>query len=283
MLINCVESTDLMIKSLAPVVWKTVLLLAIFLFVFNGQAAFANQQANKLKAEVGVDEHLGEKIQTSLEFQNHFGQTITLEEYVKGDKPIIVSLNYYSCETLCSVQLNSLLDGLQGMEWVSGKDFRTVTISIDPDETPSLAGKKRGNYLDQLGKKDSDWSFLVGKQTQITEIAKEFGYRYFYDETSKQYAHPAVIMILSPDGQISRYLYGLDYTSQDLKFALMEAAEGKIGTTLDRVILSCFIYDNTTGKYTKDIRQLRKMAGLTTAFFLSLMVTILWRRDLKGT
>jgi protein SCO1/2 len=109
---------------------------------------------------------------------------------------------------------------------------------------------------------------LVGKQTQITEIAKEFGYRYFYDEKSKQYAHPAVIMILSPNGQISRYLYGLDYTSQDLKFALMEAAEGKIGTTLDRVILSCFIYDNSTGKYTKDVRQLMKMAGLTTVFFL---------------
>ena len=125
---------------------------------------------------------------------------------------------------------------LDGCAWkVSGKDFRTVTISIDPDETASLAGKKRGNYLEQLGKQDSDWSFLVGKQTEITEIAKEFGYRYFYDETSKQYAHPAVIMILSPDGQISRYLYGLDYTSQDLKFALMEAAEGKIGTTLDRV------------------------------------------------
>lgn len=271
-----------MIRYLVPKFRRAFLLLLSCVLIFGEQDGLANQETKKLKEKVGVDEHLGEKIQTSLEFQNHFGKTITLGEYVKGDKPIIVSLNYYSCDTLCSVQLNSLLDGLKGLEWISGQDFRTVTISIDPDETSSLAGRKRGNYLEQLGKDGSDWSFLVGQQTQITEIAKEFGYRYFYDEKSKQYAHPAVIMVLSPTGQISRYLYGLDYSSQDLKFALMEAAEGKIGTTLDKVILSCFIYDNTTGKYTKDIRQLMKMAGMTTVFFLSLMVTILWRRDLKG-
>ena len=261
--------------------WKTLFLLVTCLLVFSEQAALANQETKRLKENVGVDEHLGETIDTGLEFQNHFGKTITLAEYVKGDKPVIVTLNYYSCDTLCSVQLNSLLDGLKDLEWISGEEFRTVTISIDPDETASLAGRKRANYLEQLGKKGAEWSFLVGEQTQITEIAKGFGYRYFYDEKSKQYAHPAVIMILSPNGQISRYLYGLDYTSQDLKFALMEAAEGKIGTTLDRVILSCFIYDNSTGKYTKDVRQLMKMAGLTTVFFLSLMVTVLWRKDLK--
>ena len=269
-------------RILAPKLWKVIALLLTCSIIFGGRDVLANQEEQKLKKMVGVDEHLGEKIQTDLEFQDHFGKTITLAEYVNGDKPVIVSLNYYSCETLCSVQLNSLVEGLKTLDWLSGEDFNTVTISIDPDEDSSLAGRKRGSYLNQLGRAKADWTFLVGEQEQITEIAQEFGFRYFYDEKSKQYAHPAVVMVLSPEGQISRYLYGLDYTAQDLKFALMEAAEGKIGTTLDRIILSCFIYDNTTGKYTQDVRKLMMAAGLTTVFFLSLMLTVLWRRELKG-
>jgi protein SCO1/2 len=269
-------------RSLAPKLWKFIALLLTCSLIFAGRDVLANQEEQKLKKMVGVDEHLGEKIQTDLEFQDHFGKTITLAEYVNGDKPVIVSLNYYSCETLCSVQLNSLVEGLKTLDWLSGEDFNTVTISIDPDEDSNLAARKRGSYLNQLGRAKADWTFLVGEQEQITEIAQEFGFRYFYDEKSKQYAHPAVVMVLSPEGQISRYLYGLDYTAQDLKFALMEAAEGKIGTTLDRIILSCFIYDNTTGKYTQDVRKLMMAAGLTTVFFLSLMVTVLWRRELKG-
>ena len=231
----------------------------------------------------GVDEHLGDKIDLSSKVQNHFGDHISVGEYFQDNKPAVFTLNYYSCASLCSVQLNAVLNGLKDMDWVPGAQFKMLTLSIDPEETSSLAAQKRGTYLEQLGKQDASWEFMVAKQSVITDIANQVGYRYTYDEQSKQFAHPAVIMILSPDGTISRYLYGVSYSARDLKFALIEASEGKIGTTVDKVILSCFSYDNSTGRYTASAFGLMRLAGVVTMFFLGAMVTALWRREWRQT
>ena len=231
----------------------------------------------------GVDEHLGDKIDLTSKVQNHFGDQIPLAEYFQEDKPAVFTLNYYSCASLCSVQLNAVLNGLKDMDWIPGGQFKMLTLSIDPEETSSLAAQKRGTYLEELGKQNASWEFMVAKQSVITDIANQVGYRYTYDEQSKQFAHPAVIMILSPDGTISRYLYGVSYSARDLKFALIEASEGKIGTTVDKVILSCFSYDNSTGRYTASAFGLMRLAGVITMFFLGAMVTALWRREGRRT
>ena len=231
----------------------------------------------------GVDEHLGDKINLTLKVQDHFGDRISMGKHFKDGKPAVFTLNYYSCASLCSVQLNAVLNGLKDMDWMPGDQFKMLTLSIDPEETSSLAAQKRGAYLEELDKQNASWEFMVAKQSVITDIANQVGYRYTYDEQSKQFAHPAVIMILSPDGTISRYLYGVSYSARDLKFALIEASEGKIGTTVDKVILSCFSYDNSTGRYTASAFGLMRLAGVVTMFFLGAMVTALWRRERRQT
>jgi len=245
--------------------------------------AMGNAEDEAIANSAGVDEHLGSKVELSSKVQNHFGDRIFFGKYFADNKPAVFTLNYYSCASLCSVQLNAVLNGLRDMDWVPGDQFNMLTLSIDPEETSSLAAQKRGTYLEQLEKEGASWEFMVAEQQVITDIADQVGYRYTYDEQSKQFAHPAVIMILSPDGTISRYLYGVSYSARDLKFALIEASEGKVGTTVDKVILSCFAYDNSTGRYTASAFGLMRLAGVITMFFLGAMVTALWRRERRLT
>jgi protein SCO1/2 len=254
-------------------------LVCLFVLVFLETGALANAKDAAIADSAGVEEHLGKKVDISLPVQNHFGDKISFGDPLKNGKPAIFTLNYYSCASLCSVQLNAVLQGLKDMDWVPGRQFNMLTLSIDPEETSSLAAQKRGTYLEELAKDDASWEFMVAKQQVISDIADQVGYRYTYDEQSKQFAHPAVIMILSPDGTISRYLYGVSYSARDLKFALIEASEGKVGTTVDKVILSCFAYDNSTGRYTASAFGLMRLAGVVTMFFLGAMVTALWRRE----
>jgi len=254
-------------------------LVCLFVLVCLETGAQANAKDAAIADSAGVEEHLGEKVDVSLPVQNHFGDKISFGDPLKNGNPAIFTLNYYSCASLCSVQLNAVLQGLKDMDWVPGRQFNMLTLSIDPEETSSLAAQKRGAYLEELAKEDASWEFMVAKQQVISDIADQVGYRYTYDEQSKQFAHPAVIMILSPDGTISRYLYGVSYSARDLKFALIEASEGKVGTTVDKVILSCFAYDNSTGRYTASAFGLMRLAGVVTMFFLGAMVTALWRRE----
>ena len=261
--------------------FKALVMLLFLLLVATDSTAASDDEA--IANSAGVDEHLGDKINLTLKVQDHFGDRISMGEHFKEGKPAVFTLNYYSCASLCSVQLNAVLNGLKDMDWVPGDQFKMLTLSIDPEETSSLAAQKRGAYLEELGKQNASWEFMVAKQSVITDIANQVGYRYTYDEQSKQFAHPAVIMILSPDGTISRYLYGVSYSARDLKFALIEASEGKIGTTVDKVILSCFSYDNSTGRYTASAFGLMRLAGVVTMFFLGAMVTALWRRERRQT
>lgn len=262
--------------------WTLMLVVCFTVLVSSGDV-HATAADEAIANSAGVDEHLGDKVDLSLKVQNHFGDHISVGDYFKDGKPAVFTLNYYSCASLCSVQLNAVLNGLKDMDWIPGAEFNMLTLSIDPEETSSLAAQKRGTYLEELGKEGSSWEFMVAKQSVITDIANQVGYRYTYDEQSKQFAHPAVIMILSPDGTISRYLYGVSYSARDLKFALIEASEGKIGTTVEKVMLSCFSYDNSTGRYTASAFGLMRLSGVVTMFFLGAMVTFFWRRERRQT
>jgi protein SCO1/2 len=228
---------------------------------------------------VDVDEQLGEMIDLDLTFTDHNGETVALGDLVRGDVPVIFTLNYYSCPMLCGLQLNAVADALKELEWSPGENFRIVTLSFDPDESAELAAAKRQAYLTDLGRGDVDWTFLVGSEENIRALTDSFGYGFRYVEAQGEYAHPAAVMFVSPEGKISRYLYGLMYDPRDVKFALMEAAEGRVGSTMDKLILSCFVYDAEAGSYVKSAFLIMRLGGAATVLALGLFLLILWRRD----
>jgi len=232
-------------------------------------------------AEIDVREHLGEHLDLGLQFVDHEGRTVKLGDYFDGQRPVLLTLNYYRCPVLCNVQLNALTDAMAGMEWKPGdENFRVVTVSIDPREDASLAKQKRGNHLALLGKGDDvDWAFLTGDASSIRLLAAQVGFGYTYDRDQDQYAHPASIMFVSPDGKIARYLYGLTYEPRDLKFALMDASEGKVGSVVDRFVQSCFHYDATLGKYGPYAMGIMRIGGAITVLVVGLGLLILWRRE----
>lgn len=231
-------------------------------------------------AAVAVDEHLGAPVDPSLSFRAEDGSIVRLGDLLTGDIPTLVTLNYFTCETLCSFQLNAVLEGLKQLDWVAGKEFRVVTVSIDPKEDAALARTKKASYLEALGKGDVEWRFLTGEQASIEALASTLGFGYSYDERSGQYAHPAVIMVLSPEGNVARYLYGISYTAMDIKFALMEAAAGRVGSPAEKLVLSCFQYDESSGRYTPFAFGIMRLGGLATVLVMGLVGVVLWRREL---
>ncbi len=233
-------------------------------------------------AAVAVDEHLGQQVDMSLQFRSHTGETVRFGDLVGGDIPTLLTLNYYTCETLCSLQLNAVLDGLKELDWVPGNQFRVVTVSIDPNEDAALAQSKRKSYLEALGKGEAEWHFLTGDAESIASLADTVGFRYSFDKASGQFAHPAVISFLSPEGKVSRYIYGVTYAPMDIKFSLMESAAGRVGSPAEKLILSCFRYDESLGKYTPFAFGVMRLGGVFTMLALGLMGIVLWRRELIG-
>jgi protein SCO1 len=232
---------------------------------------------------VDVTEHLGEKIPLDLVFTNDAGEKVPLRNYFKGDKPVILVLAYYECPMLCTLVLNGVAKGLHDLDWVPGQNFQVLTISIDSTETVQLAHDKRANLLPVVGKQGSEegWRFFVGDGAQIRTLADTLGFHYYYDPKLKQFAHPAVVMVLSGDGRISRYLYGIEFKKQDLKLALLEASQGKVGTTVDRIILFCYHYNPEAKGYVLFATNLMKLGGILTVIFIAIFLSVLWRRELR--
>jgi len=257
----------------------------ILIILLPMQSAYAQlgPQPYKSKAvgKVGVDEKLNEKLDLSLRFTNEDGKEVPLSSVFTGEKPVLLTLNYYSCETLCSVQLNSILSGLKELDWVAGKDFRVLTVSIDPEEDAPLAQKKKVNYLKELQRPEADWNFWVGEDPKIQSLANAVGFRYAYDAIAKQYAHPAVIFFISGDGTISRYLYGLTYSARDIKFSLIETSQGRVGSPVEKIIMSCFSYDMTLGKYTPAAFGIMRLVGVLSLLVIGVFSLVMWRREIK--
>ncbi len=230
--------------------------------------------------EVGVDETLGAMLDLDMRFTDHHGEQVRLGDYFDGERPVLITLNYYRCPTLCNLQLNSLTETLREFEWAPGEHYRIVTVSIDPREDAELAANKRATHLDSLGKGDDlDWNFLVGDALQVRMLAAQLGVGYAYDAEQDQYAHPAVLMFASPDGKVARYIYGLEYAPSDVKFALMEAAEGRVGSPVDKLILSCFHYDASIGKYGPFAMGIMRLGGALMVVIVGSFLLVFWRRE----
>jgi protein SCO1/2 len=231
--------------------------------------------------KIDVIEHLGEYVPLDLTFTNDAGEKVKLGDYFHQGKPVVLVLAYYTCPMLCTMVLNGVSDAVKTLDWLPGKEFQMLTISIDPSETSELAAGKKARYLDNLGKNgiENGWRFFVGAESQSKALADAVGFKYYYDTDQKMYAHPAVVTILTEEGKISRYLYGLEFKPQDLRLALLEASQGKIGNTIDRIILYCYHYDPSAKGYVAIAGNIMRIGGALTLIVLAVIIGTLWGRE----
>jgi protein SCO1 len=230
--------------------------------------------------DVGIDQRLGEQVPLDLEFRDEGGQTVRLADLMHG-RPVVLSLVYYRCPMLCGEVLNGLLKSSQAVPFVIGKDYDVLTVSFDPQETPELAVQKKAAFVKRYRRPGAEqgWHFLVGDAPSIERLAASVGFRYRFDAASNQFAHGAGIVVLTPEGQVSRYFYGIDYPPTNLRLALVESAAGKIGSPVDQFLLLCFHYDPATGRYGLAISRLLKLSGCATLLVLGTFLVVMIRRE----
>ena len=258
---------------------RGVSLLVSLLVVLAMTVQAAEQTPRELEG-VGVEEHMGAKLDLTRTFVDEKGSIVALQDFLKEGKPVILSLVYYGCPNLCSFLLNGLTDSLKELNWTVGEQFDIVHVSIDPTEDAELAMAKRESHLKAYGRnvKEGAWHFLTGKEANIQALAKEVGFQYRYDKEQEQYAHAAVLIVLMPDGKISRYLYGIRFDPKDLKLALLEASHGKVGNIVEKFLLFCYHYDPQTKKYALFATRLMKGAGVITVAGIGLLFFTLRRK-----
>jgi protein SCO1 len=237
----------------------------------------------ELLKDVGIDQKLNDSVPLDLAFRDEHGNRVELGKYF-GSKPVILTLVYYSCPMLCTQVLNGLTRSLKEIPMDMGRDFRVVTVSVDPTERPVLAEAKQVMYAGMYGRPGAaeGWHFLTGSEREIRQLAGAVGFRYAYDPDSKQFAHASVIMILTPGGKISRYLFGIQYPQRDLRLSLVEASEGRIGSAVDQILLFCYHYDPHTGKYGLLISRIIQLSGLLTVLIGAVFLIFLFRGEHYG-
>ncbi len=257
-----------------------LMLLLGFLALFSVSPTQAQEPAHDPLSGVAFEQKLNEPIPLDLVFRDETGQSVQLGDYF-GEKPVILTLNYYKCPMLCPLVLDELATSLAQIPLTMGDQFNVVTVSIDPRETPQLAAAAKKKYIRRYGRPGAEagWHFLTGEEASIKRLAQAVGFHYAYDAKSDQYAHPAGIMILTPQGKISRYFYGIEYAPMDLRLGLVEASANKIGSLVDQVLLRCYHYDPVTGKYTLAVMNVLRLAGVTTVLILSSFVLVMFRRE----
>ena len=260
------------------------LLLILYSVLLIPDVVWAAEKTPPELEGVGITEHLGAHINLDTSFVDQNGKTVFLKDYFKGDVPVILALVYYSCPNLCNLLLNGLKDTLSGLDWKVGEKFRIVTVSFDPEENYELAAQKRETYLKSLKLPlDAEWHFLTGKEENIKILTQEIGFSYKYDKSQMQYAHSAALYVLTPEGKISRYLFGIMFEPRDLKLSLLEASEGKVGNFVDRMIMFCYHYDPQGRKYSLYSIRLMRVAGYVTVLSLAIFLFFLSRRKRETT
>jgi protein SCO1 len=229
---------------------------------------------------VGIEQRLDAQVPAELPFVDDTGRQVKLGDYF-GKKPLILNLVYYNCPMLCGEALAGLTSSMKLVKFDLGNEFEIVTVSFNPLETPELAAEKKRDYLKRYGRPTvaAGWHFLTGPADSINALTKAVGFQYQYDAAKKQYAHATAIMVLTPQGRISRYFYGVDFPPKDLRMGLVEASQGKIGNAVDQVLLYCYHYDPATGKYGAIVSNMLKLGGALTILFIGGLILILLRLD----
>lgn len=253
-------------------------LLALTPFTLRAQQSASAQPA--LLRGVGISQQMNQQVPANLAFRDEAGKPVLLGDYF-GKKPIVLSLVYFSCPSMCTEVLNGELRALQNIPLDLGKDYEAVTVSFDPKDSPAEAAVKKRIYAGLYGRPEapSGWHFLTGDQSSIAALTDAVGFRYTYDQPSGQFAHATAIMVLTPQGQVARYFYGVQYPSRDVRLGLVEAAQGKIGSPTDAALLFCYHYDPLTGKYGLIVANVLRIAGGLTILVLGVFLWLMFRRE----
>jgi len=227
---------------------------------------------------IDVKERLGDRLPENAAFVDEKGQHVKLGDLFDGKHPVILTLNYSRCPMLCSLELNGLVTALKQMDWTAGGEFRIATVVLDPSETPEQARQSQARYVRQYGRKEAEagWRFLTSDDNTIHQVADAVGFSYGYNEKRNEYVHPAAIILLSPDGRVMRYLYGIEYQPKTLRLSLVEASQGKIGTTVDQLVLYCFHYDEKEGGYAPIAMNIMRISSGAGATLLGGVLTSFW-------
>jgi protein SCO1/2 len=299
------ENSGLARRLASAVFSASVLTLSIFSFQFSADAQRvehynsplyspkvydpAESQANSglptaLKT-VGIEQKLGNQLPLNTVLKNEDGQDVKLGEYFKSGKPVVLVFAYYECPMLCTQVLNGITGSLKGINLNAGKDFDVVAISFDPrdNERPDLAKNKKANYVEHYNRPGTEggWHFLTGSEESIRAVTDAAGYKFKWDDKTQQFAHAAGVMIVTPEGKMSRYFYGIDYAPKDIKFGIMESAQDKVGTPAEQLLLYCYHYDPATGTYGFAILRLTRVAGIATLLGMGAMAFVFWKRNKK--
>jgi len=234
--------------------------------------------------DLGFDQRLGDALPLDAVFRDEQGSEVRLGDYFH-DKPVVLSLVYYECPMLCTLSLNGLVSAMDVLSFDAGREYEVVTISFEPKETPELARAKKAAYLQRYHREGGaeGWHFLTGDAAAIRRVTDAVGFRYAWDAETKQYAHPSGILVITPEGRIARYLYGIEYAPKDLRLALVEASEERIGSPVDQLLLYCYQYDPTTGRYGAVAMNLVRAGGVVTVLGLAGFWAVMWRRERHAT
>ena len=230
--------------------------------------------------EIGFDQNIGAAVPLDVPFRNERGEAVRLGDYF-GGKPVVMVFAYYECPMLCTLAINGLASALDILTLDAGRDFEVVIVSFDPRDTPAAATAKKTSYLSRYQRPGADagWHFLTGDREAIDRVTKAAGFRYAWDQDTKQWAHPAGVIVLTPEGRLARYLFGIEYGPRDLRFALVEASAGKLGSRVDSLLLYCYHYDPMTGRYGLAIMRAIRLAGTATVLALVTFIAVMIRRD----
>jgi protein SCO1 len=234
--------------------------------------------------DIGFDQRIGEAVPLDLAFKDEAGKAVHLRDFL-GRRPVILSLVYFDCPMLCGMTTDGLVRSLRALRLSVGTDFDVLSVSFDPRETPEMASAKKGPVMRQYGRKGGaeGWHFLTGDKASVDALTSAVGFRYVWDADQKQFAHATGVLILTPQGRIARYFFGIEYPAKDLRLGLVEASEEKLGNAVDQLLLLCYHYDPKTGRYTATVRNLLRGGAVVTIVAVAGLVLTLLRREKRGT
>ena len=233
--------------------------------------------------QVSIEQRLGRTLPLDARFRDEAGRLVRLGDHF-GKRPVVLVLAYYDCPMLCTQVLNGLVSAMRILSFDVGRDYDVVTVSFDPRDDPSDARAKKEPYVARYGRPGAaeGWHFLTGEKRAIDELAGAVGFRYAWDDRIGQFAHGSAIYVATADGKLSRYLYGIEYAPRDLRLALVEASQGKIGNPVDQLLLYCYHYDPAAGRYGAAVMNIVRFAGAAFALVMSLFLVLLWRRERRA-
>jgi protein SCO1 len=256
---------------------------AVLLILQCAASAAAEEARPSVLQEVGIDQRLGATLDLNLRFRDESGNIVTLSKYFHG-KPVVLAPVYFTCSSLCPMTMNSLIQALRVLNFSAGKEFELIAVSFDPKEDPGMAAAAKRRYVRDYNRPGAaaGFHFLTGGEESIRALTDTVGFRFKWDDASAQWAHATGIMVVTPEGKLSQYFYGLEYSARDLRFSMVQASQESIGSIVDRVLLYCYHYDPATGKYGMVVIRSVRVFGVATALALFTFMFAMFRREARS-